>query len=78
MQRRPMWWHREHGRSRKPEPSTWAMMIIGFAGIVAAAARRRRKDEKLQLPLGISDLNLRWSIVVVSYDASRNLHRSQR
>ena len=27
-----------------PEPSTWAMMIIGFAGIVVTAARRKRKE----------------------------------
>ena len=25
-----------------PEPSTWAMMILGFAGIVVMAAKRRR------------------------------------
>jgi len=27
-----------------PEPATWAMMILGFAGIGALAYRRRRKD----------------------------------
>ena len=27
-----------------PEPSTWAMMIVGFAGIVVMAAKRRRKE----------------------------------
>jgi PEP-CTERM motif len=27
-----------------PEPSTWAMMILGFAGIVTMAARRKRKE----------------------------------
>ncbi|MEH2628557.1 hypothetical protein V1292_006612 [Bradyrhizobium sp. AZCC 1719] len=26
-----------------PEPSTWAMMILGFAGVCALACRRRRK-----------------------------------
>jgi hypothetical protein len=27
-----------------PEPSTWAMMIVGFAGIVIAAYRRKRNS----------------------------------
>ena len=27
-----------------PEPSTWAMMIIGFAGVVVMAVKRRRKE----------------------------------
>ena len=27
-----------------PEPSTWAMMILGFAGVVVMSARRRRKE----------------------------------
>jgi PEP-CTERM motif len=26
-----------------PEPSTWAMMILGFAGLGFAASRRRQK-----------------------------------
>lgn len=34
-----------------PEPSTWAMMLIGFAGLGYAAARRIGKD-RLALPLG--------------------------
>jgi hypothetical protein len=28
-----------------PEPSTWAMLLLGFAGIVAAGIRKRRKFE---------------------------------
>jgi PEP-CTERM motif len=32
-----------------PEPSTWAMMILGFAGIGFMAYRRSRKDQGLAL-----------------------------
>ena len=28
-----------------PEPSTWAMMLLGFAGIVVMGARARRRGE---------------------------------
>jgi hypothetical protein len=31
-----------------PEPSTWAMMILGFAGIGFMACRRRNKPETLR------------------------------
>jgi hypothetical protein len=34
-----------------PEPSVWAMMLAGFAGLGAVALRRRRKI-KLALPEG--------------------------
>jgi hypothetical protein len=34
--------------SAVPEPSTWAMMILGFAG-VGFMAYRRRKDKALRL-----------------------------
>jgi hypothetical protein len=27
-----------------PEPSTWAMMLIGFAGLVAAGIRKARRQ----------------------------------
>ena len=29
-----------------PEPSTWAMMILGFCGIVVMGAKRRRYGER--------------------------------
>jgi hypothetical protein len=32
-----------------PEPSTWAMMILGFAGVGFMAYRRSRKDNELAL-----------------------------
>jgi hypothetical protein len=32
-----------------PEPSTWAMMILGFAGLGFMAYRRSRKDQGLAL-----------------------------
>ena len=32
-----------------PEPSTWAMMILGFAGVSFMAYRRRNKTEMLRL-----------------------------
>jgi hypothetical protein len=32
-----------------PEPSTWAMMILGFAGVGFMAYRRSRKDQSLAL-----------------------------
>ena len=32
-----------------PEPSTWAMMILGFAGVGFIAYRRSRKDNGLAL-----------------------------
>jgi hypothetical protein len=32
-----------------PEPSTWAMMLLGFAGISFMAYRRSRKDQGLAL-----------------------------
>jgi hypothetical protein len=32
-----------------PEPSTWAMMILGFAGVGFMAYRRSRKDQGLAL-----------------------------
>jgi PEP-CTERM motif len=32
-----------------PEPSTWAMMILGFAGVGFMACRRSRKDQGLAL-----------------------------
>ncbi len=28
-----------------PEPSTWALMLLGFAGLGYAAFRRRRKED---------------------------------
>jgi PEP-CTERM motif len=30
-----------------PEPPTWAMMILGFAGVGFMASRRSRKDNDL-------------------------------
>jgi hypothetical protein len=33
--------------SAVPEPSTWAMMLIGFAGLGYAAYRRQRKNAAL-------------------------------
>jgi hypothetical protein len=35
--------------SAVPEPSTWAMMILGFAGVGFMAHRRSRKDQGLAL-----------------------------
>jgi len=35
--------------SAVPEPSTWAMMILGFAGVGFIAYRRSRKDNGLAL-----------------------------
>jgi hypothetical protein len=32
-----------------PEPSTWAMMILGFAGVAFMAYRRRNKDALLRV-----------------------------
>jgi PEP-CTERM motif len=32
-----------------PEPSTWAMMLLGFAGVAFMAYRRSRKDQDLAL-----------------------------
>jgi hypothetical protein len=32
-----------------PEPSTWAMLLIGFAGVRFIAYRRSRKDQGLAL-----------------------------
>jgi PEP-CTERM motif len=29
-----------------PEPSTWAMMALGFAGLAFAGYRRSRKDSE--------------------------------
>ena len=34
-----------------PEPSTWAMMILGFAGVGFIAYRRSRKDNGLALAI---------------------------
>ena len=31
-----------------PEPSTWAMMILGFCGIVVMGARNKRKNGNTQ------------------------------
>jgi len=33
-----------------PEPATWAMMFLGFAGVGFMAYRRSRKDGGLALP----------------------------
>jgi PEP-CTERM motif len=33
-----------------PEPSTWAMMVLGFAGVGFMAYRRTRKNDGLALP----------------------------
>ncbi len=41
-----------------PEPSTWAMMILGFAGVDFMAYRRSHRNEKHALG---SDLNTRFS-----------------
>ena len=38
-----------NGISAVPEPSTWAMMLIGFAGVGFMAYRRSRKDQGLAL-----------------------------
>ena len=35
--------------SAVPEPSTWAMMLLGFAGVGLMAYRRSRKDQSLAL-----------------------------
>jgi PEP-CTERM motif len=35
-------------RAAAPEPSVWAMMILGFAGCGFAALRRRRHEAKLR------------------------------
>jgi hypothetical protein len=35
--------------SAVPEPSTWAMMILGFAGVAFMAYRRRNKDALLRV-----------------------------
>ena len=35
--------------SAVPEPSTWAMMLLGFAGVGFMAYRRSRKDNNLAL-----------------------------
>jgi hypothetical protein len=35
--------------SAVPEPSTWAMMILGFAGVGFMAYRRRNKSPALSL-----------------------------
>ena len=35
--------------STVPEPSTWAMMILGFAGVGFMAYRRRNKTAMLQV-----------------------------
>jgi hypothetical protein len=32
-----------------PEPSTWAMMLIGFAGLGYAALRRNKKGRALAI-----------------------------
>jgi hypothetical protein len=32
-----------------PEPSTWAMMILGFPGVGFTAYRRRNKSETLRV-----------------------------
>jgi hypothetical protein len=32
-----------------PEPSTWAMMVLGFAGVGFMAHRRSRKDRTVAL-----------------------------
>jgi hypothetical protein len=32
-----------------PEPSAWAMMILGFAGVSFMAYRRSRKDQGLAI-----------------------------
>jgi hypothetical protein len=37
-----------------PEPSTWAMMILGFAGVGFMAYRRQRRDRSEPWPLGTS------------------------
>lgn len=37
--------------SAVPEPSTWAMMLVGFAGVAAASARRARR-RSIQAPAG--------------------------
>ena len=38
-----------NGVAAVPEPSTWAMMILGFAGVGAMAYRRSRKDQGVAL-----------------------------
>ena len=38
---------REIGRPPVPEPATWAMMLVGFAGIGIAMRRRRRQQPAL-------------------------------
>jgi hypothetical protein len=32
-----------------PDPSTWAMMLLGFAGVSFMAYRRSRRDQSLPL-----------------------------
>ena len=39
----------DNGVGAVPEPSTWAMMILGFAGVGYMAYRRRNKTEMLRL-----------------------------
>ena len=36
------------GVAAVPEPSTWALMILGFGAVAAAARRRRRLGERLR------------------------------
>jgi hypothetical protein len=41
-----------------PEPSTWAMMILGFAGVGFMTYRRQRRARSESWPLGISHLQI--------------------
>jgi hypothetical protein len=47
--RTPGTWAVAANISAVPEPSTWAMMILGFAGLSFMAYRRSRKDQDLAL-----------------------------
>jgi PEP-CTERM motif len=55
--------------SAVPEPSTWAMMILGFAGIGFAAYRRKSKDGRLlirKIAMIKSNLVVAFTIAFVS------------
>jgi hypothetical protein len=41
-----------------PEPSTWAMMLLGFAGIAFMAHRSRRRYDSVSTPLTLSKSSL--------------------
>ena len=36
-----------HGATAVPEPSTWAMLLLGFAGLICASFRRKRGHKHL-------------------------------